>query len=163
MGLPENFEKMIWQREKPIGNRGGSERNLDEFSLCARIRYMYMGRIFIRFPKFNSMEKIDHAELLERELPLKQKRCGFHRQHFEISIQSRYLAHWVNEINDNSKNPILRAHKLFNLSHQRENYIYRKLDNKYKRAIAQFRVSSHKLGIDTGRHELPIIPLNWTP
>ena len=41
-----------------------------------------------------------------------------------------------------------------------ENDISCKLDNKYKKAIAQFRVSSHKLGIDTDRHEKPIIPLN---
>ena len=41
-----------------------------------------------------------------------------------------------------------------------ENDISYKLDNKYKKAIAQFRISSHKLGIETGRHEKSIIPFN---
>ena len=106
------------------------------------------------------LEKIDHAELLERELPLKQNDVDTIASTLKTTIQSRYQAHWVNEINDNSKNPILRTYKLFKLSHHMENYISCKLDNKYKKAIAQFRVSSHKLGIETGRHEKPIIPLN---
>ena len=78
----------------------------------------------------------------------------------KTTIKSRKQAHWVNEINDNSKNPILRTYKLFKLSHHMENYISCKLDNEYKKAIAQFRVSSHWLGIETGRHEKPIMPLN---
>ena len=41
-----------------------------------------------------------------------------------------------------------------------EKYVLCKLDNKYKKAIVQFRVSSHKLSIKTGRHEKPIIPLS---
>ena len=66
----------------------------------------------------------------------------------------------IAEFNDNSKNPILHTYKVFKLSHHMENYISCKLDNRYKKAIAQFRVSSHKLGIETGRHEKPIIPPN---
>ena len=87
------------------------------------------------------LEKIDHAELLERELPLKQNDVDTIASTLKTTIQSRYQAHWVNEINDNSKNSILRT--LFKLSHHMENYISCKLDDKYKKAIAQFRVSSH--------------------
>ena len=103
------------------------------------------------------LEKIDHADLLERELPLKQNDVDIIASASKTTIQSRYQAHWVNEMNDNSNNPILRTYKLFN---HMENHISCKLGNKYKKAIAQFRVSSHKLDIETGRHEKTIIPLN---
>ena len=42
-----------------------------------------------------------------------------------------------------------------------ENYLSCKLEDEYKKAIAQFRVTSHKLGIETGRHKKGIIPLNF--
>ena len=106
------------------------------------------------------LKKIEHAELLERELPLKQSDVDIIASALKTTIQSRYQAHWVNEINDNSNNPILRTYKLFKLSHYMKNHISCKLDNKYKKAIAQFRVNSHKLDIETGRHEKPIIPFN---
>ena len=48
------------------------------------------------------LEKIDHAELLERELPLKQNDVDTIASTLKTTTQSRYQAHWVNEINDNS-------------------------------------------------------------
>ena len=75
-------------------------------------------------------------------------------------IHSYYFNYWLSEINDRDKNPILRTYCSFKSHLKAEQYISCKIPTKYKRLIAQLRVSSHHLGIETGRHQKPVIPSN---
>ena len=42
----------------------------------------------------------------------------------------------------------------------KKSYLAHKIENAYKKAIAQFRVRSHKLAIETGRHQRPKVPVS---
>ena len=71
------------------------------------------------------------------------------------SEQSRILS----EINDSEKHPKLRTYKLFKTTYCFEPYLNLNLPKKTYNNIARFRLSSHNLRIETGRHETPKIPL----
>jgi len=73
-------------------------------------------------------------------------------------IENRYVIKWIQEINDTIKHPILRTYIVFKHAFSRERYIESLSIKKYQRAISRFRVSSHRLGIETGRHQKPYIP-----
>jgi exonuclease III len=64
----------------------------------------------------------------------------------------------LSEINDSKKQPKLRTYKLFKLDYRLEPYLSLNLSRKNCSKISRFRMSSHKLRIETGRHENPKIP-----
>ena len=75
-------------------------------------------------------------------------------------LQNSYADYWRNEIRNINKHPMLRTYSLFKTVHVSESYLSINMDTAYKKCIARFRVSSHGLGIETGRHEKPPIPVD---
>ena len=55
--------------------------------------------------------------------------------------------------------PILRNYTLFKRTLAAEPYITTKMGAIFKKCIAKFRVSSHRLAIETGRHLKPPLPI----
>ena len=77
----------------------------------------------------------------------------------KLSLQNKYSAGWSAAINDVSKHPVLRTYRLYKTKHCAGPYLLCNLNPKYKKCIAKFRVSSHSLAIETGRHTKPAIPI----
>lgn len=66
----------------------------------------------------------------------------------------------LNEIGDETKNPKLRTYKLFKNEYRIEPYLILNLPKAVQKAIARFRMSSHNLSIEVGRHKRPYLPRN---
>jgi hypothetical protein len=64
----------------------------------------------------------------------------------------------LKEINNSDRQPKLRTYKTFKTDYRLEPYLTLNLPKKTYSNIARFRVSSHNLRIETGRHEIPKIP-----
>ena len=62
------------------------------------------------------------------------------------------------EINDSNSNPKLRTYKLFKTDLRCEPYLNSNFPMYVYRSIACFRLSSHNLKIELGRHKRPYIP-----
>ena len=77
---------------------------------------------------------------------------------FKNELENCYAQKWIKEINDLDRHPILRTYIGFKNKFCQEKYIERLNIRKYQRAISRFRVSSHRLGIETGRHQKPSLP-----
>lgn len=65
----------------------------------------------------------------------------------------------LENINDSNKFPKLRTYKTFKNTYCLERYLTLNLPKKTLNNIARFRVSSHNLKIETGRHENPKLPI----
>jgi hypothetical protein len=65
-------------------------------------------------------------------------------------IHDIYRQSWYSEINNSRR---LEAYSLFKFSLQFENYLDFIREPKFRYALIRFRVSSHQLAIETGRHE----------
>ena len=76
------------------------------------------------------------------------------------ALISRFRDQWSHDINNHMAHPILRTYSLFKDQHLVEPYLLSNISYKFKRCIAKLRVSSHRLGIETGRHKKPPLPLN---
>ena len=63
------------------------------------------------------------------------------------------------DINDNSKYPKLRTYKTFKTDMRIEPYLNHKLSKSFYTSIARFRLSSHNLNIELGRHKRPYVPV----
>ena len=61
----------------------------------------------------------------------------------------------INAINNTEVNPKLRTYKLFKTDYRFEPYLNLNLPKKTYNNIARFRISSHNLKIEKGRHETP--------
>ena len=72
----------------------------------------------------------------------------------------KYKKEYLNAINDVQRHPILRTYRIIKTAHHCESYLLVNMNKKYQNAISRFRSSSHQLGIETGRHTIPITPLN---
>ena len=70
------------------------------------------------------------------------------------------LAHekMMTDINDNTKYPKLRTYKTFKSEMRLEPYLNYNLPKTIYTSIARFRLSSHNLNIEIGRHKRPFIP-----
>ena len=100
------------------------------------------------------MENIwDEQKLLVSVDNFKQLKAGFKNE-----LENCYAQKWIKEINDIDRHPILRTYIGFKNKFCQEKYIERLNIRKYQRAISRFRVSSHRLGIETGRHQKPSLP-----
>lgn len=76
------------------------------------------------------------------------------------TLHSNYKSFWESEINDSTKHPILRTYKLFKTDFNPELYLFQVRNVNYRRALTRFRVSSHKLAIETGRHHREKVPVH---
>ena len=95
----------------------------------------------------NNLQKFwaDQSPLDDRELI-----------NFNISLQDKYTQSWEENID---KFPILRLYKKFKINFEIEPYLYLIKDNKLRNTFSKFRLSSHPLKIETGRHTKPKTPL----
>ena len=64
----------------------------------------------------------------------------------------------MTEINDNNKCPKLRTYKTFKIDMRLEPYLNYNLPKSIYTSIARFRLSSHNLNIELGRHKRPFVP-----
>ena len=81
------------------------------------------------------------------------------KSYFKVELERHYTRKWLQDINDIEQNPILRTYAVFKEKHCLENYIQCLSFKKYQQAISRFRVSSHRLGIELGRHQKPRLPV----
>ena len=82
---------------------------------------------------------------------------------FKITLQSDYISQWKRFINGNEK--IVTGNKLRTYCLFKSNYIYEPyLDeirsHSIKKELVKFRISAHKLAIESGRYLRPQVPLN---
>ena len=109
---------------------------------------------------FDILRSLGFENLLEAEADLNVADIdGFNRK-LKLSLQNSYADYWRNEIRNINEHPILRTYSLFKTAHISESYLSINMDTTYKKCIARFRVSSHRLGIETGRHQKPPIPVD---
>ena len=76
-----------------------------------------------------------------------------------IFAQNQYKHKWTEQIQDENSNPVLRTYRLFKNNHCMESYLSQVKNNKYRICLTKFRVSSHRLRIEVGRHQRPKLPL----
>ena len=77
-----------------------------------------------------------------------------------VSLFDQAKAKMMTEINDNEKYPKLRTYKTFKTDMRLEPYLLNNLPKTIYTNIARFRLSSHNLNIELGRHKRPYIPAN---
>ena len=76
----------------------------------------------------------------------------------KIALYDKEKSRIFDEINDSCKQSKLRTYKIFKTTFCLEPYLTFNLQKKTYTNIARFRVSSHNLRIETGRHESPKLP-----
>ena len=91
--------------------------------------------------------KIYHQSFIEH---LKSK--------MNTALEDKYIRGWTCQINNRNENPILRNYAKFKSKFITEPYLTSLRVKRYQMNIARFRVSSHQLAIEKGRHQLPVIP-----
>ena len=69
------------------------------------------------------------------------------------NLQHSLCNWWYKCINDSSRHPILRTYRLFKHEFCIEPYIVQLTNREYQKYVARFRVSSHNIRIQVGRHE----------
>jgi len=77
----------------------------------------------------------------------------------KLNLNTNEQSRILSEINDSDKQPKLRTYKLFKTNYCLEPYLTSNLPKKTYTNIARFRVSSHNLKIETGRHDKPKTPI----
>ena len=75
-----------------------------------------------------------------------------------VSLFDQAKAKMMTEINDNEKYPKLRTYKTFKTDMRIEPYLLHNLSKTLYTNIARFRLSSHNLNIELGRHKRPYVP-----
>ena len=71
-----------------------------------------------------------------------------------------YIDNILNDIKLCDDGKKLRTYKIFKTDFRLEHYLLHLKSPKHRQAIAQFRLSSHNLGIETGRHCRPVKPVS---
>ncbi len=80
------------------------------------------------------------------------------KNNLKKTLSDKYRSYWLSSINDQDLNPKLRSYNMFKTEFCFEPYL--NLTNpKLRTAISRFRVSSHHLAVETGRHAKPKVPL----
>ena len=75
-----------------------------------------------------------------------------------MSLYEQGQVQLMADINDNQKNPKLRTYKLLKNELRLEPYLNYNFPKYVYRSIARFRLSSHNLNIELGRHKRPFLP-----
>ena len=74
-------------------------------------------------------------------------------------LRDQYKDYWHREINNSINHSILRTYITFKSEHNWTPYLSAHISNIHRKCIAKFRVSSHQLRVETGRHQRPPVPL----
>ena len=77
----------------------------------------------------------------------------------KLKLYAKEQERIMNEVNDSDKFPKLRTYKLFKTNYCLEPYLNLNLSKKTWSNISRFRLSSHNLHIETGRHNIPKTPV----
>ena len=75
-----------------------------------------------------------------------------------VRLQKLYRSWWKLQIQDSTLNPKLRTYKIFKFDIHKEMYLTVMYNNNSIKSVAKFRMSSHKLEIEKGRHTRPVTP-----
>ena len=76
------------------------------------------------------------------------------------AIVSNFKQNWQAKLHDLNKYPIMRTYALFKFDFECETYLNAQRDRRYRNAISKFRLSSHNLEIERGRHCNPKVPVS---
>ena len=78
---------------------------------------------------------------------------------FKVELERCYTRNCLKDINNAEKHPILRTYTVFKEKRCLETYIQSMPIKKHEQAISRFWVSSHRQGIELGRHQKPYHPV----
>jgi exonuclease III len=76
-------------------------------------------------------------------------------RYFKSKTLDNYVSDWKKRVKDF---PILRSYLLFKNHFSMEPYLYNVKDFKLRRCLSKFRLSSHCLAVEKGRHQRPKVP-----
>ena len=76
------------------------------------------------------------------------------------AIVSNFKHNWQAKLRDLKKYPIMRTYALFKFDFECETYLNVVRDRRYRNVIIKFRLSSHNLEIERGRHCNPKVPVS---
>ena len=82
-------------------------------------------------------DKNDHARIIDD---------------MRIRLRNNYKSFWQSEVQNAHKHPKLRTYALYKSDLYKEPYISEHMSIIHKKFICKYRVSSHRLGIETGRY-----------
>ena len=85
------------------------------------------------------------------QLNIETKTSSF-RHTVKNQINEHFMNNWKTSVADIAMNPILRTYNLFKPDFKFETYLEVVKDGRYRHALTKFRLSSHTLGIERGRH-----------
>ena len=105
------------------------------------------------------LQSIKFENMFEKQCDLNVDDINKFRSEIKTLLQNQYSESWRNDTRNIEKHPILRTYSLFKTTLAAEPYITTKMDAIFKKCIARFRVSSHRLAIETGRHLKPPLPI----
>ena len=105
------------------------------------------------------LQSIKVENMFENQCDLNMDDINKFRSEIKTLLQNQYSESWRNDTRNIEKHPILRTYSLFKTTLAAEPYITTKMDAMFKKCIARFRVSSHRLAIETGRHLKPPLPI----
>ena len=109
---------------------------------------------------FDILRSLGYENLLETHGEQRMTGIDSFSSKIRLSLQNSYAEYWENEIRNISKHPIMRTYTHFKTIHSSELYLSLNMDTAYEKCIARFRVSSHRLGIETGRHQKPPVSVD---
>ena len=95
-----------------------------------------------------------------QNIPPEFKNIEHLKSKMNTALEDKYVRGWTCQINDPNENPILRTYAKLKSNIITEPYLTSLRVKRYQMNIARFRVSSHQLVIEKGRHQLPVIPLH---
>ena len=71
------------------------------------------------------------------------------------AVVSNFKQNWQAKLHDLNKYPIMRTYSLFKFDFECETYLNAVRGRRYRNTISKFRLSSHNLEIEGGRHSNP--------
>ena len=77
-------------------------------------------------------------------------------KYFKDCVFDNYVQQWEKEL---SQFPVLRSYVSYKQAFGLENYLLQLQDRRLRKVLSQFRLSSHRLQIEVGRHHKPKIPV----
>ena len=75
----------------------------------------------------------------------------------DTALEDKYIRGWTCQINNRNENPIPRIGAKFKSNFITKPYLTSLRVKRYQMNIARFRVNSHQLAIEKGRHQLHVI------
>ena len=81
------------------------------------------------------------------------------KQYCKQTVKDKFVNYWTSEIQNSSKNPIIRYYNSHKTVFCVEEYLDTISDIRYRTALTRLRTSSHTLEIERGRYTVPRTPI----